>query len=76
MQQLQALQGVIPPGSSTVDANAQEPSWIGSCDDQYFTRGWSEMGFVFEFHSNLSRPATLSYITHRMSQLGWGRRSG
>lgn len=74
LHQLALIKTTLPRGSVAFYETPQEPGWIGSCTDEYFTRGWGFVGYSFEFGTGLSQREVLSRITTRMSALGWGRR--
>jgi hypothetical protein len=66
-----ALRAVLPPGSTSVTTEANEPVWIGSCDDEFLKKGWSSLSAWINFNSPWPEEKTQEYIDRQMSERGW-----
>lgn len=71
LAQLHALDAVVPPGSAPFDRMSQEPSWVGSCTEEYFTRGWTPGTYYFSFRSERPESQVLAFVLPHMRRLGW-----
>jgi hypothetical protein len=68
---LSSIQGAVPPGSTDVSSTTEAASWIGSCDDEYFKKGWSEIGVTVVFDSHLSEKRVFASVSDWMTKNGW-----
>ena len=71
LSQLQALRSTLPSGTVIIDQGSQEPDWIGSCSDEYFHRGWTNVGYWVEFRPTVTQDQVLRDVTLAMARLGW-----
>ena len=76
LAQLQALRSALPSGATFIDQGSQEPAWIGSCSDEYFHRGWSNVDYWVEFRPTVSQDQVLRDVTLAMARLGWTKTGG
>ena len=73
LAQLQALRAAIPGGAVIIDQGSEEPSWIGSCQEEHFHRGWAGVAYRVEFRPTLPRNQELIEISQNIADRGWRR---
>jgi hypothetical protein len=68
---LTRVQGAVPPGSTDVSSTTEPASWLGSCNDEYFKKGWGEIGVTLQFTSSDSDATIHRDVSRWMSAHGW-----
>jgi hypothetical protein len=68
---LSGVKAAVPPGSTDVSVTTMPTIWIGSCSDEDFKRGWSEIGVTIQFTSNDSNASLRAHVSRWMSEHGW-----
>ena len=68
---LTRVQEAVPPGSTNVSTTTEAASWIGSCSDEYFKKGWGEIGVTIQFSSSDSDANFPGHVSRWMSAHGW-----
>jgi hypothetical protein len=68
---LTRVQEAVPMGATGVSRTVMRSSWIGSCDDEHFKKGWGPVGVTIVFKSASSNSATLAEVSRWMAGHGW-----
>jgi len=68
---LTSVRAAVPPGSTHVSSTTKATSWIGSCNDEYFKKGWSEIGVTVGFTSSDADAKMHADVSRWMLAHGW-----